>query len=317
MELLTRVEDRGFPLDYLLSRIRGKRACLVSDWNNMMFSGNALEYLASSSYRGFVKATSPEGLRRDLMKEYRWIYLRLNRALLGVLSPFFLYCELRTIYICLRHIKDGATSRTGQVLFDSLLSDEMKDIFGKGSDVSSTVREIEKVFLGLSKTFEGVGEVFDHEGLRGFERELTVRYLVMAAGDRLHPLMKDFFVRIIDARNIISLYKFIRLRPGSVPAFIPLGSISDTVFTEIIEQNDDMRLYRLAGLRDEGPSHLTIEGTLYRNMTIFLKKAGRDPLGVAQVLDYLWRCSIEAMNLRVLSYGADIPKEKVSMELVN
>lgn len=316
MELLDRVKDTGLPVDYLLSRIRGKRAGLVSDWNNLLFSANSLEYLTASPYKGFIKTTSPEGLLRDLMKEYRWVYLRLNRALLGIFTPFFLYSELRTIFICLRHIKGGTASRTGEVLFASLLSAEMKGILKKGTDVSSAVEDIEKAFLDLSDTFRGIAGVFDREGLSGFERELTVRYLKMAAGGRVHPLVKNFFVHIIDARNILSLYKFIRLHPASAPAFIPSGSISESAFTEIIAEDDSMRLYKLAGMKGDAPAHSTVEASVYKNVTLFLRNAGRDPLGVGTVLDYLWRCSVEAMNLRVLSYGGDIPKETLKMELV-
>ncbi len=316
MELLVSVKDMGLPADYLLSRIRGKRAGLVSDWNNLLFSANSLEYLVSSSYKGFIKTTSPEGLWRDLIREYRWVYLRLNKALLAVFRPFFLYSELRTIFICLRHIKGGTASRSGEVLFPSLLSEEMKDILKKSSDVASAVRDIEKAFLELSDTFRGIAGVFDREGLGGFERELTVRYLVMAAGARLHPLIKKFFVHIIDARNILSLYKFIRLQPHGAPPFIPLGSVGESAFKEIIEENDSIRFYKLAGMKSDAPVHATVEASVYKNITLFLRKAGKDPLGVGTVLDYLWRCSVEAMNLRVLSYGEDIPKETLKMELV-
>ncbi len=251
------------------------------------------------------------------MKEYRWVYFRLNRAFLEIFKPFFLYCELRTIFICVRHIKGGNSSRTGEVLFASLLSDETRDILRDRGDITSTIRDIEKAFLDLSKTFAGVGEVFDREGLAGFERELTARYLMAVAAQELHPLMKEFFVRIIDSRNILSLFKFLRLHPKSVPIFIPLGGIGEAVFAEIIKENDIPRLYRLAGLKGESPGQATLEGTLYRKMTAFLRKAGRDPLGVGPILDYLWRCSIEVMNLRVLSYGGDIEREKLKTELVH
>ena len=36
----------------------------------------------------------------------------------------------------------------------------------------------------------------------------------------------------------------------------------------------------------------------------------------APILDYLWRCSIEAMNLSVLYHGRDLEREAVTAELV-
>jgi vacuolar-type H+-ATPase subunit C/Vma6 len=51
-------------------------------------------------------------------------------------------------------------------------------------------------------------------------------------------------------------------------------------------------------------------------MTRRLQRSGRDPFGVAPILDYLWRCSIEAMNLNVLYHGRDIERDAVAAELV-
>lgn len=317
MQLLQRVENREYPADYLLSRIRGKRAGLISDWNAVIFSGGPFEYLASSLYGGFVTERSPEGIWRDLMKEYRWVYVRMNREFYEIFRPFFLYCELRTIFICLRHIKGGNAKMAAGIFPSSLLSEEMKKVLRDSGDISTAARQIEKAFLGLSNTFSGVAEISEREGLGGFERELTVRYLVMTVKNGLHPLMKKFFVRIIDARNIMALYKSLRLDPKTAPSFIPYGSISESEFAGIIERKDMREIYRLAGIKDEGPGRSNIEEVLYRNITVFLRKAGRDPLGIGPVLDYLWRSEREVMNLSILYYGRDMDRDTVKTELVH
>jgi vacuolar-type H+-ATPase subunit C/Vma6 len=66
----------------------------------------------------------------------------------------------------------------------------------------------------------------------------------------------------------------------------------------------------------ERPDPTLVELALYRGMTKWLKRAARDPFGVAPILDYLWRCSIEAMNLSVLYHGRDLEREAVTAELV-
>lgn len=315
MELLRRVENRECPKDYLLSRIRGKRACLISDWTSLIY-GSPLEYLSSSLYKGFLTERSPEGLWRDLLKEYRWVYLRMTKELIRIFSPFFLYCELRTVFICLRYIKGGKAVGTGGILPSSLLSDGMKKVLGEGRDISEAVSGITKAFLTLSRIFERLPYIFDSEGLEGFERELTVKYLAMTVRSGLHPSMKDFFIRIIDSRNIIALYKFLRLTPRTAPVFIPGGSIGESGFKGIIERRDIADIYRLAGTKYEGPGIPNIESVLYKHISVFLKKAGRDPLGIGPVLDYLWRCEREVMNMGILSYGRGIDKEAIAAELV-
>jgi vacuolar-type H+-ATPase subunit C/Vma6 len=316
MELLQRAEDKGYPADFFLSRIRGKRAGLIIDWTSLLFGGDPFEYLASSPARGIVTATSSEGLWRDLMKEYRWIYFRMDRALGQIFSPFFLYCELRTIFICLRHIKGGTASRIGEVLSPSLLSDGVKKILRESEDVTTAVKDIERTFLEVSKAFAGIAGICDREGLGGFERELVARYLVTAVRNGLHPLLKEFFVRIIDSRNIISCYKFLRLQPAGAPDFIPHGSIDKSAFAEIIKTKDITAVHRLAGIKDRAADS-DVVGAVYGKMTAFLRRAGRDPLGAGPVLDYLWRCEREVVNMRLLSYGRDIDRETLRKELVS
>jgi len=317
MNLLKPAEDRGYPAEYLISRIRGKRASLISDWTPLVFGGAPFEYSESSLQRGFVTELSPGGVWRDLMKEYRWVYLRMNSELREIFKPFFLHLELRTIFICLRNIKGGKTGDTRDVLSASLLSEDIKKVLTGHGDILSAVRGIEKRFLTLSDAFAGIADVCEREGLKGFERELTVRYLVTTVRSGPDPLVKNFFVRIIDSRNIISLYKYIRLGPKTVPAFIPCGSVGENMFLRIIERKDIAEVGRLAGTKNAGPGQLNVEIALYRKMTAFLRKAGRDPLGIGPVLDYLWRISLEAMNLSILYYGRDLERETVKGELVH
>ncbi len=71
-----------------------------------------------------------------------------------------------------------------------------------------------------------------------------------------------------------------------------------------------------SGIKIETPDPTKVETSLYKGMTRFLKKEGREPFGAGPVLDYLWKCSLEAMNLSVLFYGKDLEREAVMAELV-
>ncbi len=73
-----------------------------------------------------LKDRSPEGVWRNLMREYRWVYLQMNRGLRRIIRAFFLYVELRTLFICLRH---GKTKRPAAV--EELLS--CQPAFGRRS----------------------------------------------------------------------------------------------------------------------------------------------------------------------------------------
>jgi vacuolar-type H+-ATPase subunit C/Vma6 len=320
MELLRHLEDRQYPVEYLLSRIRGRRSRLIYDWRPLIYDDAPLDYLASARYQGFVRDRSPEGIWRSLLAEYRWVYSQMNHAYREIFMPFFLYTELRTIFICLRHLKEEKSGKAGELAGDSLLSAGIAKILSSSKDLSSAVRCIERAFLGLSEQFAGLSDAYEKEGLRGLELRLANTYLAVIAGRGLHPLMKIFFARLIDSRNIMSVYKYLRREERMVVSFIPGGIIPEAKLKATVEKRDPFGVNPLVrefcGIRIETTDPTKLETVLYKVMTRFLKKEGREPFGAGPILDYLWKCSLEVMNLSVLFYGKDLERETVTVELV-
>ncbi len=319
MEFLRHPEDRGYPVEYLLSRIRGRRSRLVLDWRPLIYEG-PLEYLASARYQGFVRDRTPEGVWRSLLREYRWVYTQMNGSYREIFRSFFLYTELRTIFICLRHLKHEKTGKIADLLRDSLLSGEVANILAQSGDATDAVRGIERAFLTLSGRFGGLAGNLEDGGLRGVEQHLTDTYLAVTAAADLHPIMKTFFARLIDARNIMSAYKYLRLEKRAVPRFIPGGAIPESRLAATIEKGDLLGVVPLvrdiSGLKIETPDPTRVETALYKGITRFLKREGREPFGAGPILDYLWKCSLEVMNLSVLLHGRDLEREAVTAELV-
>ncbi len=318
MELLQGGENREYPTDYLLSRIKGRRARLITDWTPLIFSNTPFDYLSSSQYRGFVREKSPGGLWRDLLKEFRWVYFQMNGFLLEIFRPFFLYSELRTLFFCLRYMRERKALRINDILAASILSDKIKKVLKESIDVTPAVREISDIFTSSSIPL-AVPEKMDAEGQGRFEQQLTNKYLVSIITAGLHPVMREFFIRIIDARNIMSLFKYIKLKTKAVPPFIPYGNISEAIFTELLNKKDMTEVgslvQKLTGTRVEDIG-VHLENALYRHITAFLKRAGREPLGIGPVLEYLWRCSTETMNLSILFHGREIEREIIRAELI-
>jgi ATP synthase C subunit len=320
MELLQNPADRGYPADYLLARIKGRRAGLIRDWRPFIhgtaLAGSPLPEKAS----GLTKAKPRDGTGGILMREYRWVYVQMNRRLRETFYPFFLYAELRTVFACLRRIKDKKTGALDDLLSNSLLSEAVRDVLLVNTDLKSAVAGIESLFSSFSPGFAGLTGVLETGGLRGVEQRVTERFLAEAAGFVPHPVMKTFFSRLIDARNILSLAKFLRFELKTVPSPIPGGTVSGARLTETARTENLASLEALVnevtGVRLERPEPPQVERALYRGMTRWLRRAGRDPFGVAPILDYLWRCSIEAMNMNVLYYSRDVEREVVAAELV-
>ena len=320
MDLLKNPADPGYPVEYLLSRIKGRRSRLTRDWRPFLFGPAPHEPQPAVGPGSSYKESTSDAAWRELLKEYQWLYSQMNQQLRATFTPYFLYAELRTICIGLRRLADKKDGAINELLDRSLLSDEVKDALASSPELPTAVREIERLFSELSGRFAGLAETLETDGLRGVEQRLVETCLSVTINSRLHPLMKMFFSRIIDGRNIMSVYKYLRFDLKSRPGFIPGGSIAALRMKEIMAKDDLMALSALVreftGVAVERPDPTSIERALYRGMTHWLRKEGREPFGVAPLLDYLWRCSIEAMNRSVLYHTRDLEREFVMAELV-
>lgn len=320
MELLESPADKGYPTEYLVSRIRGKRSRLIGDWNPLAREADPVNYLASERYRGIVTDRSPEGLWSSLLREYRWVYSRMNEELRLLFSPFFLYAELRTLFIGMRHLKNKNPGKAAGLLDQSLLSSRVKAVLSAGTDTASAVAGLEKIFLSLSRKFKGMNALFESDGLRGAEQFITDTYLTVLMESTPNTLMRTFFSRLVDARNILALHACLRHERKCRSSFIPGGTVSADRLEAVSAAEGMPGLYplirRCSGSKAETKDPAKIEAAFAQGIARFLKRAGRDPLGPAPILDYLWRCSVEVMNLSLLLSTREIDRETVIGELV-
>jgi len=320
VELLRTVEDEGYPADYLLSRVRGRKVLLIRDWNLLLSDTAPLEYLSTTRYGAVMTDNAPDAVWRYLLREFRWVYFQLNRRLREVFRPFFLYSELKTIFICLRYIEGEKDGRIGSLLSSSVLSEKVKRILQGSRDITAAVKGIEGLFLSLSPGFSGLTETLDREGLKGVEEVMTETFLEHTARSKIDSVLKGFFARIIDSRNVLALCKQLRHEAKGPPPFLEGGSFTKKRFPELSERKDifaiSSLIEKLTGIAIERPDTAAVENALYRGITRFLKKAGREPLGTGPILDYLWKCSLEARNLSLILYGGDISREKIEAEMV-
>ena len=319
-ELLEKAPDHGYPSDYLFSRLNGRRARLVPDWNVLMEATSPLEQLPEGHFQRIFRERTPEAIWRALLFEYSWVYHQMNRQLRETFAPFFLYAELRTMIICIRYLRELKRDTVRQMLMASLLSDEIKKMLRESDDDISAVREIEETFVRFSERFEGIAEIMRTEGLKGFEQNLVERYLFVIVRVGTDPLLRAFFRRLIDARNILALAKLLRIGTTAEHSFIPGGTVGTERFDDILAgrntQAADKLLSELTGEIISAVDLKGIEVCLYRSISRWLKRESRAVPGIGPALNYLWKCSIETINLSVLFYGQDLDKDTVAAELV-
>jgi vacuolar-type H+-ATPase subunit C/Vma6 len=319
-DLLRRERRSGYPAEYLLARIRGRRSRLIRDWRAPLAAATPAEFLSSPLYQGFVRERSLDGLWRSLLREQGWVFGQMEEGLRRALAPYFLYTELRTVLICLRLLQSGKTQQIGEVLAGCLLDERVQAVLAE-RDAEAGAAGLEEVLVPLSGAFRGLAAEYREAGLRGLEQRIVRNYLESVLVRTLHPSLRELFVRIIDARNILALYKSLKSGARDRSVFIEGGTVTTGRLQELLERDDLLAvtgMVRLAsGIAISAPEPTQVEVALYRGITRHLKREGRDPLGTVVVLEYLWRCSLEVMNLGVLFAGRVLAREEAAAELVS
>ncbi|UCH81875.1 MAG: V-type ATPase subunit [Nitrospiraceae bacterium] len=321
MNLLLNPEGSGYPAEYLIARIQGRRARLVKKWDDILSGPAPAETLLPAYYKSLVAEYTKEGVWKYMLKEFRWVYLQMNRGLRNIFNPFFIYSETKTIVLCLRHkIEKETSTKAEDILLYSLLSREVKEVLGKEAELALLLEEFEKKFISSMDGTTGLKEIFAEEGLKGVEEKVVNVFMHHIISLKLHPVSHGFFVFLIDIKNIMTLYKHERWAIKTDPVFIQGGSISESMLRKTIQEGGITPIIRLihqrTGISIHEPGASEIENTLFAGLTKYLKLKAREGSGAALILDYLWKIYTEARNFSILLYSRDIEKVHLRKELV-
>ncbi len=319
MELLKEIEEAGYPTEYLVARICGRSASLITDWSPLIFTPDPLASLPAARYGGVAGKPSDIAWRR-LAQEYEWAYLQMDRKLRGIFRPFFTYGELRNLFLALRYKTMRDDERIREVFLWSLLSEKVKTMISGREDVLAAVQGVENFLTTVSEKFSGLVEQFKREGLGAVEQHITDAYLERTGGLTLHPILRFFFTHLIDARNIMSLSKHLRWEMASPPPFIRGGGLSEPAFTRAVEKKNGggvaALVKRLTGKTMVILSPADVENAILNGLTRLVRKAARTSSEVGLILEYLWRCLVEARNVSIILSGKDMDRAAVTRELV-
>ncbi len=301
MNLLQQQTFDGYPPAYLLARLCGRRSLKLFDWQHLLTTGRP--------------PTSEGTLWRDLLQEFSWVYRQLNPRRRRELAAFFGWFEIRTLALCLRHVKPRESSRIKELLEFSLLSNRLQKPLLELQETASAVSGLAGVLTSMDPCFEGLEKIFAEQGLRAFETELTNRYLQKACAGRQPPLVARFFCLQVDLRNLLLLYKQLRWQMGSEPErLLDGGTIAHRRLSKVSKAGDMGGVTALIGKRPTQAE--TVETELLRRITTLLHRAGRQSEGLGPVMDYLWRHFIAARNLRLLIEGEGLERTVLAEELI-
>ncbi|UCD35691.1 MAG: V-type ATPase subunit [Nitrospiraceae bacterium] len=321
MNLLQRPEGSGYPSEYLIARIAGRRGHLIRDWDVILYHSGPPESLLPEHYRGLLAEHSEEGVWKRMLIEYRWVYDQMNKSLIHTFIPFFIYSEIQTVVLCLRHkMEKEDRADVGNILLFSLLSNKIKDVLMKEAELPLILEELDRKLFSFPPKSGGLQETFLKRGLKETEEALYSGLFEHVIGSRLHPVIKSFFVFLIDIKNIISVYKQLRWEVETGQEFLEGGRINRTVLKKTLSDgkiSDISRfVYQVAGISIQEPRGSEIRNALYSGLTRNIKSMSRESSDIGLILNYLWTIQMEAQNLSIIFYGRDIERDNLKKEIV-
>lgn len=321
MELLQEIKDSGYPSEYLLARIHGRKLSLPGNWESVLSGIDIPEYPVAYGHGKSISTHTQDSTWRRFLKEPAWIYHQMNNGLRKLFRPYFMYMELNTLLICLRYkAAKGNSPEIEHLLEFSILSDKIQALLKTGTDLLSILH-----ILGTKSSFTqeksgGLERAFSRDGFKGVEQKITGALFHYILNMETHPLIKRFFVFITDARNIITLHKYLSWDTTSGTFFIEGGSIKTTTLSDILHSSDrdalSTLLYRHTGLRIGATDAAVVDSALQRRLTLKIRKWEKESRDIGLILNYLWRCGLAAKNLSIIYHSRGIDRDILKEELV-
>jgi len=285
MELLRDIADDGYPTDYLVARIRGRRAALI---------GGQRPQLA--------QAASDEAVWGALLAEFDWLRRQMNRRLRQLFAPVFTLFGLKTLVLSLRNKVAGRHATVERLLRHELFADGLGEALADAPDANAVLSVAAAVLGGAPGEDRALAAAYADDGLRGLEARVMRDFLASVLAARMHRAIRGFFVAFIDLRNVMTLYKQLRWGFSDATAFVPSGSLATSRLAAASAAGDaaclDDCVREIAGdaARPPAMGEAALESRLLSSLTQRLARRARDGDEVEIVLDYLWTVYVQARN---------------------
>ncbi|NJD31104.1 MAG: V-type ATPase subunit [Gammaproteobacteria bacterium] len=308
-QLLREPAGDGFPTDYVLARVRGRRAVLSSEWRAAMA-------------RGHPGPTSDAAIWEGLLAELGWLRTQLNPKLRETLAPVFGLFELKTLVLALRGVIARRGAEVLRLLAESQLAEPLRRAFLGEPDAPAAVAAVAHALGPVSGDQVSLQRAYAEAGLKGFETRLTRQYLETVAASRLHPAVRAFFEAFIDVRNLMTLYKHLRWQVTDTSAFLPGGTVEVSRIRRTSEGKDttalDALVREIVG-RAAPPlamSESALESILLARLSARLRRLSTESEDVGLLLDYAWRVYVHARNRALLLHSQGVDAAVLEKELV-
>lgn len=292
LRLLAEVPGPGYPGDYLLARLQGRKGARGHP------GGGAL---AENSVLGGDRVFWEEAAR-----ERSWMFRQLEANLRAALAPLFLFFEIGRIARILRYQAVERYADAEQALQGSMLAPPLRAILSGREGTATVLTSLERSEAGELLFLTGLRASFETGGLRSCEELLRRRFL-MRALERAWPRdLVSFLQAQIDIRNILAVAKTLRWSGAAAPVFVPGGRVRLPGAGRKATMEDLARMVRglvHAAVSRERLQPEELEPLLRMHLLRQLARRRREGSVAAGCIEHLWRGHARAREQSMRLHG--------------
>ncbi len=285
MQLLATTRPAELPTDALLARLRCRRAAV-----------------------DLASGRDPGGSPGEIVD---WVYRRLNRQLRKRLGPFLDLLAMRNLVLVLRY-RLAEENPPASLRQNALLAKPLQELIA-ATDAEATIVRLEAALERDYPFVDGLAATWRSQGPGGVEQQLASGILQHGLNRSGKGIVNRILSYQIDMRNCLVVKKYWRWQVSQTPQLTAGGAIPVERLDRIWATRDEGRLAALVGKLGGMPVRnleaVNVEQSLINGLTRLLRQAGRDPLGLAVIIEYLWKTQLAAQNRLLRSVLADDRQE--------
>ncbi len=324
--LLQGWEYEGFPIEYILARIRGKRTGLIVGYGDILYSQLPYESLRATDYSPYLIHEDIEYAVNRLMEaERRRLFRLADYDLKAVLEPVLMFFELENLKTVLRGKANNYEKAVIEAsLGPTILRRKILNRLIDAEDIHSCINAMIEFIPEIEKPLrEAIPLYKEKEDLFLIELNLEKGLLEYVIGhiSKRDRALRAFFEFNIDYRNLRTAFKLMNwnirkyeqsyVNGGRLKSGILRRVANSKDFYDALSNLEGIHMWRY--IRGAG-LYLEIENRLDDYSLIFFKRLSREPSGIGLIVGYLWRRHIEAKALRLIFHGMRLGLEKGEIE---
>jgi hypothetical protein len=228
----------------------------------------------------------------------------MNSRLRNIFFPVFLYFELSNLLAALRFKEQGnQIDRIDAIASYSLLDDSLFARIRTESSMERIVEYLAQSFTPPMPGSERAWQVYVQGGFPALDHTLFEVFFTNWSNRSRSMILKTFMRQLIDATNLLGLYKAIQWNVESLAAPVPGGTLEPQLFIKGFEEGSYDTLFRKTGIGELPPeeeSGTGLENAVFLNLRKTLKKNLQEPTGVGYILFYIWEHFLFARHYSLL-----------------